>query len=76
MAEKQSHRFALALRRALLLIPTLFAVAFFATAGWLLLTQSGLERTAALVAWVSEDAVHIAGARGRLVGPLALDRLS
>ncbi|MBK8121754.1 MAG: hypothetical protein IPK39_23395 [Sulfuritalea sp.] len=54
--------------------PDTVALAFFATTGWLLLTQSGLERAAALAAWASDDAVRIAGARGRPVGPLALDR--
>ena len=63
------------LRHTLLLVPTLIALTFFAAAGWLLLTQSGLERAAALVAWTSEDTARIAGARGRLVGPLAFDRV-
>lgn len=76
MADREMRRFPRALRRALLLIPTLVALAFFAAAGWLLLTQSGLERAVALAAWVSEDVVRIAGARGRLVGPLAFDRVA
>lgn len=75
MADRKTHRFARALRRAILLIPTLVALAFFTAAGWLLLTPSGLERAAALAASASADAVRIAGARGRLVGPLAFDRI-
>ncbi|MHB1360912.1 MAG: hypothetical protein ACYCWC_15185, partial [Rhodocyclaceae bacterium] len=75
MADGKTRRIPRVPWRALLLIPTLVALVFFAAAGWLLLTQPGLERAAALAAWASEDAVRIAGARGRLVGPLALDRV-
>ncbi len=75
MALQIPHRLLPVLRRTLLLIPTLVALALFAAAGGLLLTQPGLERAAALVAWASADAVRIAGARGRLVGPLAFDRV-
>ncbi len=65
----------LSLRRAVLLIPTLIALVFFATSVWLLMSQAGLERAAAFVGWASEDAVRIAGARGRLIGPLTLDQV-
>lgn len=76
MADGKTRRIPRVLWRALLLIPTLVALVFFAAAGWLLLTQSGLERAAALVAWASEDTVRIAGARGRLAGPLAFDQVT
>ncbi|MDP1526313.1 MAG: translocation/assembly module TamB domain-containing protein [Rhodocyclaceae bacterium] len=63
------------LRRAVLLIPTLIALLFFAASGWLLLTQSGLERAVTFVGWASEDAVRIAGARGHLIGPLTFEQV-
>ena len=63
------------LRRVVLLIPTLLALTFFAASGWLLLTQSGLERAATFVGWASEDAVQIVGARGQLIGPLTFERV-
>ncbi|MFH2087000.1 MAG: translocation/assembly module TamB domain-containing protein [Pseudomonadota bacterium] len=63
------------LRRSVLLIPTLIVLIFFAASGWLLTSQTGLERAAAFVAWTSEDAVRITGAHGRLIGALALDRV-
>ena len=75
MADGKTRRIPRVPWRALLLIPTLVALVFFAVAGWLLSTQSGLERAAALAAWASEDAVRIAGARGRLAGPLVFDRI-
>ncbi|MBI4985043.1 MAG: translocation/assembly module TamB domain-containing protein [Rhodocyclales bacterium] len=44
-------------------------------AAWLLCAESGLTWAAATLARLSNDAVRIEGARGRLVGPLTLARV-
>ena len=63
------------LRRLILLIPTTLLLLFLSSAGWLLLTANGLGRATELLAWISEDAVRIQGAHGRLLGPLRLDQV-
>lgn len=62
------------LRRLLLAAAALIAAGIAGALAWLTLTQSGLDRVVALVE--SLDGVHIRidGARGRLAGPLQVDR--
>lgn len=43
---------------------------------WLLATPSGLAASLTLAVQLSDDALQIEGARGRLLGPLHIDRLS
>lgn len=57
------------------LFVALFAALFVALAGWLLFTESGLTWTAATLERNSGGQVRIEGARGRLAGPLTLERL-
>ncbi|MDP2195637.1 MAG: translocation/assembly module TamB domain-containing protein [Rhodocyclaceae bacterium] len=76
MADTWFKRWLRRIRRPVLLIPTAIVFALAAAASWLLFSQAGLQRASNWVTWVSDDAVHIEGARGRLFGPLSLERLS
>ena len=53
----------------------LFGALFAALPGWLLFTESGLTWTAAMLERNSGGQARIEGARGRLAGPLTLERL-
>jgi translocation and assembly module TamB len=76
MADTWFKRWLRRIRRPVLLIPTAIVFALAAAASWLLFSQAGLQRASNWVTWVSDDAVQIEGARGRLFGPLSLERLS
>jgi translocation and assembly module TamB len=76
MADTWFKRWLRRIRRPVLLIPTAIVFALAVAASWLLFSQAGLQRASNWVTWVSDDAVHIEGARGRLFGPLSLERLS
>jgi translocation and assembly module TamB len=53
----------------------LLLVAIAATGAWLLGTQAGLDRVLAALRHVGPVSIEATGARGRLIGPLAIDRL-
>ncbi|MDP3037764.1 MAG: hypothetical protein Q8N07_08530, partial [Rhodocyclaceae bacterium] len=76
MADTWFKRWLRRIRRPVLLIPTAIVLALATAASWLLFSQAGLQRASNWVTWVSDDAVQIEGARGRLFGPLSLERLS
>jgi len=59
-------------RRALFAIGVLAAGALLVG---LLRSETGLQLTARALVWASDGAVHAAGVRGRLLGPIAIDRL-
>ncbi len=63
------------LRGLVLSIPALIVLALVGGLSWLLLTQAGLEAAAGLAAHASGGTVRIEGVRGRLLGPLAFDRI-
>ncbi|MDP4028977.1 MAG: translocation/assembly module TamB domain-containing protein [Gallionella sp.] len=68
-------RFSRRLRLLAVLTIALFGALFAALPGWLLFTESGLTWTVATLERNSGGQVRIEGARGRLAGPLTLERL-
>ncbi|MBP6514657.1 MAG: translocation/assembly module TamB domain-containing protein [Steroidobacteraceae bacterium] len=64
-------------RRLVFAALALLATLLLAVAGavaWLTLTQAGLDRAVAIAESLQSVRLHIEGARGRLAGPLAIDR--
>ncbi len=65
--------------RRIAVLATLAATAVLIAVGgllaWLLLTQSGLDRTIALLDRIDAVGIRVDGARGRLAGPLQFDTL-
>jgi len=76
MTDTRFKRWLRPIRRTVLLMPTVIVFTLAMAASWLLFSQAGLQRASSWVTWVSDDAVQIEGARGRLFGPLSVERLS
>lgn len=62
-------------RRVTLLTVLLLSLLALAAVGWLLASESGLRALAGALNRMAPDTVELAGARGRVLGPLRLERL-
>jgi translocation and assembly module TamB len=52
-----------------------FLVVFLGAFAWLVTTEAGLQRAVSMVGSVGTVTIRVEGARGRLIGPLVIDRI-